>query len=60
MLCLVELVGPSRFSHWDEAGEPVGIPQPRAWVQVTAVNQLQTTNTMALIPSLMTDHFKAK
>jgi len=29
-------------------------------VQVTAVNQSQTTNTMALIPSLMTDHFKAK
>jgi hypothetical protein len=60
VLCLVELVGPSRFSHWDEAGEPVGIPHPRAWVQVTAVNQSQTTNTMALIPSLMTDHFKAK
>jgi hypothetical protein len=60
VLCLVELVGPSRFSHWDEAGEPVGAPHPRAWVQVTAVNQSQTTNTMALIPSLMTDHFKAK
>ncbi|QPB09605.1 terminase large subunit [Streptomyces phage Spernnie] len=60
VLCLVELVGPSRFSHWYEAGEPVGIPHPRAWVQVTAVNQSQTTNTMALIPSLMTDHFKAK
>jgi hypothetical protein len=60
VLCLVELVGPSRFSHWDEAGEPVGVPHPRAWVQVTAVNQSQTTNTMALIPSLMTDHFKAK
>jgi hypothetical protein len=59
VLCMVELVGPSRFSHW-EAGEPVGIPHPRAWVQVTAVNQSQTTNTMALIPSLMTDHFKAK
>ncbi|MEU6572299.1 terminase [Streptomyces sp. NPDC046805] len=60
VLCLVELVGPSRFSHWDKAGEPVGVPHPRAWVQVTAVNQSQTTNTMALIPSLMTDHFKAK
>ncbi|MFJ6893581.1 terminase [Streptomyces hokutonensis] len=60
VLCLVELVGPSRFSHWDEAGEPVGVPHPRAWVQVTAVNQSQTTNTMALIPSLMSDHFKAK
>ncbi|MFD7259329.1 terminase [Streptomyces sp. NPDC059874] len=60
VLCLVELVGPSRFSHWDEAGEPVGKAHPRAWVQVTAVNQSQTTNTMALIPSLMSDAFKAK
>lgn len=57
VLCLVELVGPSRFSHW-ENGEPVGIPHPQAWVQVSAVNQAQTTNTMALIPSLMSDEFK--
>jgi phage terminase large subunit-like protein len=57
VLCLVELVGPSRFSHWDENGEPVGKMCPRAWVQVTAVNQSQTTNTMEYIPSLMTDSF---
>lgn len=57
VICLVELVGPSRFSHWDEAGEPVGMPVPRAWVQVTAVNQSQTTNTMEFIPSLMSDEF---
>jgi hypothetical protein len=60
VMCLVELVGPSRFSHWDEKGQPVGIPHPRAWVQVTAVNQAQTTNTMALIPGLMSERFKAK
>ncbi|AXQ62331.1 terminase large subunit [Streptomyces phage TinaBelcher] len=60
VLCLVELVGPSRFSHWDEAGDPVGVAHPQAWVQVTAVNQSQTTNTMSLIPSLMSDAFKAK
>ncbi|UJQ86626.1 terminase large subunit [Streptomyces phage Unstoppable] len=59
VLCLVELVGPSRFSHWDENGDPVGEPHPQAWVQVTAVNQSQTTNTMSLIPSLMSDAFKA-
>ncbi|MEV1109945.1 terminase [Micromonospora sp. NPDC049751] len=58
VLCLVELVGPSRFSHWDAAGNPVGVPHPQAWVQVTAVNQSQTTNTMALIPSLMSDAFR--
>lgn len=55
VLCLVELVGPSRFSHWDEKGNPVGKAHPQAWVQVTAVNQSQTTNTMALIPSLISD-----
>lgn len=57
VLCLVELVGPSRFSHWED-GEPVAKPHPQAWVQVTAVNQSQTTNTMALIPSLMSDLLK--
>lgn len=59
VLCLVELVGPSRFSHWDDKGEPVGAPCPRAWVQVTAVNQSQTTNTMEYIPSLMSEAFIA-
>lgn len=56
VMCLVELVGPSRFDHW-ENGEPVGIPHPQAYVQVTAVNQTQTGNTMDLIPSLMSDEF---
>lgn len=58
VLCMVELVGPSRFSHFDAEGVPIGKAHPQAWVQVTAVNQSQTTNTMALIPSLMTERFK--
>lgn len=58
VLCLVELVGPSRFAHWGEDGQPVGEPHPQAYVQVTAVNQSQTGNTMDLIPSLMSPHFK--
>ncbi len=57
VLCLVELVGPSRFSHWDAEGNPVGIPHPQAWVQVAAVSRDQTRNTMTLFPSLMSDHF---
>lgn len=57
VLCLVELVGPSRFSHW-EGDTPIGEPHPQAWVQVTAVNQSQTTNTMALIPSLISPLMK--
>jgi hypothetical protein len=59
VLCLVEFVGPSRFSHWDEAGNPVGIPHPQAWVQVAAVSRDQTRNTMTLFPSLMSDEFIA-
>lgn len=57
-MCLVELVGPSRFDHWAEGGVPVGVPHPQAWVQVTAVNQSQTRNTMTLLPGLMSQHFK--
>ncbi|GIE98940.1 terminase [Paractinoplanes rishiriensis] len=59
VLCLVELVGPSRFSHLDTVtGEPVGIPHPQAWVQVAAVSKDQTRNTMTLFPGLMSDRFR--
>ncbi|MFJ1932630.1 hypothetical protein ACIOGZ_08120 [Kitasatospora sp. NPDC088160] len=54
-MSLVEFVGPSRFSHWDEHGAPVGAPHPQAWVQVAAVSRDQTRNTMTLMPSLMSD-----
>lgn len=53
VLCMVEFVGPSRFSHWDENGEPVGKSHPQAWVQVAAVSRDQTRNTMTLFPSLI-------
>ncbi|KPC89296.1 terminase [Streptomyces sp. NRRL WC-3753] len=53
VISLVEFVGPSRFSHWDEDGSPVAKAHPQAWVQVTAVNQEQTTNTMGYLPILM-------
>jgi len=57
VLCLVELVGPSRFSRWGPDGEPVGVAHPQAWVQVAAVSRDQTRNTMTLFPSLMSDRF---
>ncbi|WP_405056974.1 hypothetical protein OG474_30070 [Kribbella sp. NBC_01505] len=60
VMCLVELVGPSRFSHWDADGNPVGEALRKTWVQITAVNQSQTTNTMELLPGLMSDRFKHK
>lgn len=58
VMCLVELVGPSRFGGWDENGDPIGVPHPSAWVQVAAVSREQTRNTMTVIPGLMSDHFK--
>ncbi|MGC4928069.1 terminase [Streptomyces sp. DT117] len=55
VVSLVEFVGPSRFSHWDENGEPVAKSHPQAWVQVTAVSQEQTTNTMGYLPVLVSE-----
>jgi phage terminase large subunit-like protein len=66
VISLVEFVGPSRFSHWATAedvkvgrataiGDPVGKAHPQAWVQITAVSQEQTTNTMSYLPVLISD-----
>lgn len=57
VMCLVEWVGPSRFSHWDENGDPVAKPHPAALVQIAAVNQDQTRNTTTLFPALMSERF---
>jgi hypothetical protein len=40
------------FDHWD-ADRPVGRDEPNAWVQLVAVAQEQTQNTMKLFPSLI-------
>ncbi|MBY0440977.1 MAG: hypothetical protein K2Q25_02380 [Mycobacteriaceae bacterium] len=46
--------GPVKFSHWD-GDVPVGTEDPVAWVQLVAVAQDQTKNTMKLFPSLFTE-----
>lgn len=57
MLCLVEFVGPARFSHWNPlTGEPVAMPTPDAWVQVAAVSKTQTRNTMRMLPGFVSKH----
>lgn len=69
VISLVELVGPSRVKT-DKAGNiewhhvsdsigwmPRGISHPNAWVQITAVSQEQTVNTMSMFPILMSDLF---
>lgn len=52
IIAALEFVGPCRFSHWGLDGEPVARTEINAWVQVVAVAQEQTKNTMALIASI--------
>lgn len=59
VISLVELVGPSRFSHFDADGNPVGKAHPAAWVQVVATSQSQTVNTFEMFPRLMSKQFIA-
>lgn len=40
------------FSHWD-GDIPVGREEPNAWIQLVAVSQDQTKNTMKFFPSLI-------
>jgi hypothetical protein len=56
-----EFVGPCRFggladegNEWGvPAGQPLGVQHPAAWVQIAAVSQDQTRNTMTLFPSIL-------
>lgn len=56
-MCANELVGPCRFSHF-EGDRAVATDEPDAWVQIAAVTQEQTKNTMRLFPRLFTDDAK--
>jgi hypothetical protein len=66
VMCMIELIGPSRFSHWVDAEgfktsrwepgcRPVGKAHASAFVIVTAVSLDQTENTTLLFPSLIPD-----
>ncbi|HEY9370161.1 terminase [Streptomyces sp.] len=56
-----EFVGPCRFNEVaDEGnewgvppGQPLGMQHPAAWVQIAAVSQDQTRNTMTLFPLIL-------
>ena len=48
-----ECFAPVRFDGWDSNGDPIGREEPNAWVQVVAVSQEQTKNTMKLLPGLI-------
>lgn len=51
-IAMVEMVGPAKFSHWDDE-RPIGRDDPNAWIQIAAVSQEQTKNTMKLLPGLV-------
>lgn len=61
VICLVEWVGPCRFSHWHAlTGEPVAKAETDSLVQVAAVSQDQTKNTSDLFGRLVSQEMREK
>lgn len=52
-LSCCELAGPTCFDGWDASHNPVGFPRPSSLVQLAAVSQDQTDNTMSLAIAMM-------
>lgn len=52
-LAVAAMFADVNFDHFDSAGRPVGREEPNAWVQLVAVSQEQTKNTMKLMPGLI-------
>ena len=57
-LALAELCGPVVFDKFDAAGSPIGKSRHAAWVQIVAVSQEQTKNTMSLFPVMISAKMK--
>ncbi|MGV9818412.1 hypothetical protein [Nocardia xishanensis] len=51
-LALAACFAEVNFDHW-HGGRPVGAEEPNAWVQIVAVSEKQTKNTMQLFPVLL-------
>jgi hypothetical protein len=52
-LTMAAMLAPVTFDHWDANGNPVGREEESAWVQIIAVSQKQTRNTMKLFPGMV-------
>lgn len=59
-MALAELCGPVAFSHFHPVtGQPVGKTRHAAWIQLAAVSQEQTKNTLSLFPVMISKEMKA-
>ncbi|MEV0647821.1 terminase [Phytomonospora sp. NPDC050363] len=52
-LALIEFLGPCRYGGTTDAGDPIAIPHSSAWVQLAAVSEAQTNNTMSLVLGML-------
>lgn len=60
VLCLVELIGPSCYSHDDDKGMPMGKPNAEAHVGLGAVSKGQTSNTFLMFKKIVPGRTKNK
>lgn len=60
VLCIVELIGPCRYSHDSDSGIPLGKPHPNAWVGLGAVSLEQTRNTRSLFNKIIPERTREK
>lgn len=59
-ISLFELIGPCRFSHWGDDGQPVGVVNHSSWVQLVATTAEQNKNTLLLLPSMLPKRTREK
>lgn len=54
-----ELLGPVQFDGWDSQGLPVGRPSYSPLIQLAAVSEAQTDNTMSLVIEMLGEGYAA-
>jgi hypothetical protein len=57
---LCELAGPVRFSHFDELGNPIGVPHRMALVQVAANSEAQAKDVLRVANAMVPKKLKAE